>query len=83
MVDLQIQGGASTERGFKESIKAQINLDEKDSFSILKDFLPRTEPTIFTLITPEFFDWSNRISSAFSALKSSSHFLPQSKLSWS
>ena len=51
--------------------ESQSNLEEKDSPSILKDFSSRTDPSTFTLIAPQFFDQSNRISWVFSALKPS------------
>ena len=49
----------------------QSNLEEKDNPSILKDdFSSKTDPSIFTSTTP-----------SFPALKSTSHFLPQSTVS--
>ena len=57
----------------------QSNLEEKVNPIILKDdFSSRTDPSIFTSITPVLLDWSIETSSVFPALKSTSHFLPQS-----
>ena len=62
--------------------EAQSNLEEKVNPSILKDdFSSRTGPSIFTTITLVLLDWSNETSRVFPALKSASHFLPQSTVS--
>ena len=48
----------------------QFNLEEKDSPSILKyDFFSKTDPFIFTSISPELLDQSNETSWVFPALK--------------
>ena len=58
------------------------NLEEKINPSILKEyFFSRTEPFIFTLIAPVLLEQSNKTSWFFPALKSTSHFLPQSTVS--
>ena len=60
----------------------QSNLEEKVNSSILKDdFSSRTDPSIFTSIEPLLLDRSNETSWVFPALKSTSHFLPQSTVS--
>ena len=60
----------------------QSNIEEKVNPGILKDdFSPRTEPSIFTSIEPLLLDRSNKTSWVFPALKSTSHFLPQSTVS--
>ena len=41
-------------------------------------FFSRTDPSLLTSIAPLLLDWSNETSWIFSALKSTSHFLPQS-----
>ena len=59
--------------------ETQSNLEEKVNPNILKDnFSSKTDPFIFTSIEPLLLDRSNETSRAFPALKSTSHFLPQS-----
>ena len=61
---------------------SQSNWEEKFNRSILKDeFSSRTDPLIFTSIASVLLDWSNETSCFFPALKSTSHFLPQSTVS--
>ena len=96
MVDLYRYRETSGERNFTEQIKAPIflegllaieimsepqsNLEEKVNPSTLKDdFSSRTNPYIFTSIVPVLLDQSNETS--FPALKTTSHFLPQSTVS--
>ena len=61
--------------------EAQSNLEEKVNPSILKDFSSRTDPSIFTSTAPVLLDRSNETSRVFLALKSKSHFLPQTTVS--
>ena len=89
MVDLQRYKANSGERNFIEQLKAPIFLEAvlaigimQVNLSILKDdFCSRTDPSIFTSIEPLLLDWSNKTSWVFPALKSTSHFLPQSTVS--
>ena len=68
-------GGSFSNR---DIVRASIQLEVKDSPSILKDdFSWRTEPPIFTPIAPELLDQSHEISWAFPALNLTSKFLPQ------
>ena len=63
-------------------LEPQSNLEEKVNPGILKyDFPPRKDPSIFTAIVSVLLDRSNETSSVFPALKSTSHFLPQSTVS--
>ena len=56
---------------------------DKCNPSILKDDVSsRTGTSIFTSIAPVLLDWSNETSWAFPALKSASHFLFQSTVSF-
>ena len=55
-------------------------MEEKEKPSILKDDSARTEALIFASIAPELLDWLNETSGVFCALKSTSHFLPQSRV---
>ena len=68
-----------------QQVKAPIfqsNLEDKVNPCILKDdFSSGTDKSIFTLIEPVLLDWSNKTSSVFTALKSTSHILPQSTVS--
>ena len=58
----------------------QSNLEEKVNPSILKYyFSSRRDLSIFTSIEPVLLDCWNKTSWVFPALKSTSHFLPQSK----
>ena len=51
-------GGSFSNR---DNVRAPSNLEEKVSPSILKyDFSSKTDPYIFTSITPVLFDWSNK-----------------------
>ena len=60
----------------------QCNLEERVNPSILKDnFSSRTDLSIFTAIAPVLLDQSNETSCIFPALKSTSHFQPQSTVS--
>ena len=60
----------------------QYNLEEKVNPSILKDeFSSVTDPLFFMLTEPVLLDWLNETSWVFPALKSTSHFLPQSTVS--
>ena len=60
----------------------QLNLEEKVNLSILKDdFSSRTDTCILKSIEPVLLDWSYETSWVFPALKSTSHFLPQSTMS--
>ena len=63
----------------RDNVIAQSSLEEKVNPIILKDdFFSRTDSSIFTSIASLLSDWSNETSWVFSALKSTSHFLPQS-----
>ena len=60
----------------------QSNLEEKVKPSILKDdFSSRAGSSIFTSIAPVLLEQSNETTWVFPAVKSISHFLPQSALS--
>ena len=60
----------------------QSNLEAKVNLCILKDDFPsRTNPSIVTSIAPMLLDLPNETSSVFPALKSTSHFMPQSTAS--
>ena len=61
----------------------QSNLEEKASPSILKDdYSSRLDPSIFTSVAPALLDQSNETSWVFPAMNSTSHYLPQSTLSF-
>ena len=44
-------------------------------------FFLKSDPFVFTQITPKSLNWSNKTSSVFPALKSTSHLLPQYRVS--
>ena len=59
----------------------QSNLEQKVNPCNLKYyFSSRTDPYIFTSIESLSMNWSNETSRVFPAMKSTSHFLPQSPL---
>ena len=66
----------------RDYIIAPIQFGREVNPSILKnDISSRTDPSIFTSLAPVLLDQSNETSWVFPALKSTSHFLPQSKVS--
>ena len=87
----------SGERNLIERIKASIFLEVVLAIEVIrapiqfrKDrqrqhlkrcFFWRTDPSIFTSIAPVLLDWSNETSWVFPVLKSTSHLLPQSRVS--
>ena len=59
--------------------ESHSNLEEKVKTSILKyDFSSTGDPSIFRSIAPALLEQSNETSCVFPAVKSTSHFLPQS-----
>ena len=76
-----VLGGSLSNRD-NVRVPIQFRREEKVNPSILKDdFSSRTNPSIFTSIAPVLLDRSNETSWVFPALKSTSHFLPQSTVS--
>ena len=72
-------GGSFSNR---DNVGAPFQIEKKVNPRILKDdFSSRTDPSIFTSIAPVFLDRSNETCWVFPALKSTSHFLPQSTVS--
>ena len=69
-------GGSFNNRDY---VRAPIQFRTESQPQHLKSwFSLRTDPSIFTSIAPVLLDWSNESSWVFVALKSISHFLPQS-----
>ena len=78
------QGSNFLKDSFSNKImyEPQYNLEEKVNPSILKDeFSSVTDPLFFMSTEPVLLDWLNETSWVFPALKSTSHFLPQSTVS--
>ena len=72
-------GGSLSNR---DNVRVPIQFRRESQPYILKDdFSSRTNPSIFTSIEPLLLDQSNETSWVFPALKSTSHFLPQSTVS--
>ena len=71
-----------TNRG-NVKVPNQSRRDSQPQHILKYCFLSRTDPSIFTSIAPLSLDQSNELSSVvFPALKSTSHFLPQSTRSY-
>ena len=72
-------GGSFSNR---DNVMAPIQLEETVNSSIFKDdFSSKTDPSLFTSIAKVLLNWSNKTNRVFPALKSASHFLPQSTVS--
>ena len=66
----------------RENLRAPIQFWRESQPQHLKDdFSSRTDPSISTSTPPMLLDWSNETSWVFPTLKSTSCFLPQSKVS--